>query len=82
MNYTNHTQDHRVDIQKLTQDQNNFIEIVIVTFYLVLTFFFYLAHTSRNKKIETNFDHSEPEDIFLDPKERIMVQNLRASGLF
>ena len=86
MDYRNHTQDHSVDIQKLTQDQKDLIAIVILIFGIfgvfcfVFVFLFYLDRSSRNVKII--YDHSEPEDMLLDPKERIMVQNLRACGLF
>ena len=53
MNYTNHTQDHSVDIQKLTQEQKDLMAIVIVIVASCwLGFFFYLARSSRAKKIK------------------------------
>ena len=76
MDHRNHIQDHSVDIQKLPQNQESLL--LMLSFLIVIAFvIFFVKCVASDIKV----DFSDPEDILLDPKERIVVQNLRGCGL-
>ena len=76
MDHRNHIQDHSVDIQKLPQNQESLL--IVLYFVLVIAFvIFFVKCVASDKKL----DFSDPEDILLDPKEIIVVQNLPGCGL-